>query len=240
MPDVIYTARANAGKNEMGFFHGSANAGALILMFCAWLLLNAPEHGERVWPYLVFGAIFVVLLADVIHIVMEEAFAYFLALMQGVPLAIAGYWLGSTPYRWLEYSCWAFAAVYAILLPRAIHAAARMELKAPAPAAPGARSDFRPTARRAVFDPENVAIAMLIVVGVSGLIMGTGLVTRQWGLLAGAAAFVLWPLTLAAVPWYAGLVHEDWFMLAVVYGGGTAGALLYLRSNPEDTRGFRY
>ncbi|MBI4206615.1 MAG: hypothetical protein HY527_16460 [Betaproteobacteria bacterium] len=90
--------------------------------------------------------------------------------------------------------------------------------------------DFRPTARRAAFDIENVAIAMLIVVGVAGLIMGTGFVTRQWGMLAGIAAFFLWPITLVAVPWYAGFAHGDWLMLAVVYGGGIAGVVLYLRS----------
>ncbi|MBI4206616.1 MAG: hypothetical protein HY527_16465 [Betaproteobacteria bacterium] len=89
----------------MGFFHGSANAGALILMFCAWLLVNAPDQGEQLWPYIVFGAIFVVLLAHVIHVLVQEAFVFFLALMQGIPLAFAAYWLGSTPYRWLEYFC---------------------------------------------------------------------------------------------------------------------------------------
>jgi hypothetical protein len=71
---------------------------------------------------------------------------------------------------------------------------------------------------------------VLIVAGVSGLIMGAGLVTQQWGLFAGIGALVLWPLTLIAIPWYAAIAHDGWSMLAVVYGGGMAGTLLYRNS----------
>jgi hypothetical protein len=227
MSDLIYTAPAKAGKDKMGFFHGSANAGALILMLCAWLLVNAPEQREQLWPYLVFGAVFIVLLAHLIHIVLGSIFTLFLALLYGIPLAFAGYWLGSTPYRWLEYACWGYAAGYAILVPRMIRALARTDARSsqsPAHDGPGS------AARRVRFDLENVALAMLIVAGVAGLIMSTGLVARQWGLLAGIAAFVLWPITLLIVPWYAAIVHGGWLMLAVVYGGGISGMLLYLHA----------
>ena len=227
MPDLIYTAPAKAGKDKMGFFHGSTHAGALILMLCAWLLVNAPDPGEPLWPYVVFGAVFVVLLAHLIHIVLESAFTLFQALLYGIPLAFAGYWLGSTPYRWLEYACWGFAAGYAILVPRMTRALARTAAgsnQSPAHEGPGSAAKWKG------FDLEDVALATLIVAGVAGLIMSTGLVTREWGLFAGIAAFVLWPVTLLVVPWYAALVHGGWLMLAVVYGGGIGGTLLYLRA----------
>lgn len=233
VPDMTHTAPANAEKNDMGFIRGSANAGTLILMFCAWLLLNAPEQGEQLWPYFVFGAVFVVLLAHLFHIVLGASFGLFVALMHGIPLALAAYWLDRTPYDWLEYACWAFAAIYAIIVPRMIRALARTDT--------GSRhiasgDVVHSTAPRTGFDLENLALAALIVVVISGLIMGTGLVARQWGLLAGIAAFILWPITLIVVPWYAAIVNDGWLMLAVVYGGGGAGALLYLRAHPRRNR----
>lgn len=212
----------------MGFFHGSANAGALMLMLCAWLLVNAPDQGEQLWPYLVFGAIFIVLLAHLIHAVHEATFALVPALMLGIPLAVAAYWLGSTPYRWLEYACWGFAALYAILVPRMNRALARTDGRSGHSPMHGGR---RAAAWRTGFDLENVAIAMLIVVGITGIIMGTGLVTRQWGMVPGIAAFVLWPITLIVVPWYAAMVHDGWLMVTVVYGGGSIGMLLYRLSH---------
>jgi hypothetical protein len=230
VPDMIHTAPANAEKNDMGFIRGSANAGTLILMFCAWLLLNAPEQGEQLWPYFVFGAVFVVLLAHLFHIVLGASFGLFVALMHGIPLAFAAYWLDRTPYEWLEYACWAFAAIYAIIVPRMIRALARTD----AGSSHIASGDgLRSTAARTGFDLENLALAVMIVVAIAGLIMGTGLVARQWGLLAGIAAFVLWPITLIVTPWYAAIVNDGWLMLAVVYGGGGAGALMYLRAHPR-------
>jgi hypothetical protein len=225
------TAPVNAEKNDIGFIRGSANAGALILMFCAWLLLNAPDQREELWPYFVFGAVFIVLLTHLFHVVLGASFGLFVALMHGIPLAFAAYWLDSTPYQWLEYACWAFAAIYAIIVPRMIRALSRTDTGSDRSA-----SHDGSAAARTGFDFENLALAALIVVVISGLIMGTGLVARQWGLLAGIVAFILWPITLIVVPWYAAIVNDGWLMLAVVYGGGGAGALLYLRAHPRRNR----
>jgi hypothetical protein len=208
----------------MAFFHGSANAGALILMSCAWLLANAPDPSEEIWPYLVFGAVFIVLLAHLIHAALESTFSRFPALTHGLPLAFAAYWLGGTPYRWLGYACWTFAALYAVVVPRMIQALARTRL------GPLRTDNAGEADGRERFDLQNIAIAALIIVGVAGLIMGAGLVTQQWGLPAGIGAVVLWPVTLIAIPWYAAIVHDGWSMLAVVYGGGMAGTLLYQHS----------
>lgn len=229
--DVTPTAPVNAEKNDIGFIRGSANAGALILMFCAWLLLNAPDQGEELWPYFVFGAVFIVLLAHLFHVVLGASFGLFVALMHGIPLAFAAYWLDGPPYQWLKYACWAFAAIYAIIVPRMIRALSRTDAGSDRPA-----SHDGSAAARTAFDLENLALAVLIVVAIAGLIMGTGLVTRQWGVLAGIAAFVLWPVTLIVVPWYAAIVNDGWLMLAVVYGGGSAGALLYVRSHAKPNQ----
>lgn len=215
----------------MGFLHGSASAGALILMFLAWLLANAPDPPERLWPYLVFGFIFIVLLAHIIRAVAEGSLSFFLALTQGTPLGVAAYWLNHTPYRWLEYACWAFTAVYVILLPRMIYAVSRTDARASGAGRLRERQrteDIVPD--RSIIDIQDVALAILIIVGISGLIMTIGLVVNSWGALAGIAAFLLWPITLLAVPWYAAFAHGDWPMLAIIYGGVIIGILLYRRS----------
>ena len=54
----------------MGFSHGSATAGTLIGALSAWLLASAGQQPEELWPYLLFGAIFVILLAHLIQLVL--------------------------------------------------------------------------------------------------------------------------------------------------------------------------
>jgi len=201
----------------MGFSQGGAMAGTLILALSAWLLANGPPAPAQLWPYLLFGAVFVILLAHLIHIVLAETLGLFAALRHGVPLALAAYWLGGTPYRWLEYACWIFAAAYIVLAPRMMRAISRSDR----------RGRNGPTAAQRGFDLQDMGIGLLIVIATSGLIMATGLVAREWGFYAGVGAFLLWPVTLAAVPWYAALVHSEWLMVAVVYGGGSLGMLFY-------------
>lgn len=203
----------------MGFSHGSATAGALIGALSAWLLAGALQQPEQLWPYLLFGAIFVILLAHLIHIVLHEDLGVIAALLHGIPLGLAAYWLGSTPYRSLEYACWAYAAAYIVIIPRMVQAASRSEQRI-------LHAHHVETGQRG-FELQDVGIAILIVVGVSGLIMGTGFVAREWGFYAAVGAFLLWPVTLLIVPWYAALAHYDWLMLIVVHGGGLAGAFLY-------------
>ncbi|HJQ61672.1 MAG TPA: hypothetical protein VJ834_02340 [Burkholderiales bacterium] len=204
----------------MAFSQGSATAGTLILALSAWLLSNAPPGPEQLWPYLLFGAVFVILLAHIIHIVVEDTVGFFAAVLHGVPVALAAYWLGGTPYHWLAYACWAYAAAYVILVPRMIRAVSRAEHL-------NGQSSRRGHHRHGGFDLQDAGIAMLLVVMTAGIIMSTGLVTREWGIYAGVGAFLLWPLTLIVVPWYAALAHAEWLMVAIVHGGGTAGVLLY-------------
>jgi hypothetical protein len=202
----------------MPFMQGSTVAGTLILALTAWLLAGTPQP-EALWPYLLYGAVFIILLAHLIHVGIREALSVPVALAHGVPLALAAYWLGATPYRWLEYACWINAALYAILIPRMVHAVQRMERHAAgAPA-------MQPPQR--AFDVRDLGIATLLVVAISGLIMTTRLVAHEFGLYAAIAAFVLWPVSLLVVPWYAALAHADWLIVTIVQGGGLVGALLY-------------
>lgn len=201
----------------MGFSHGSATAGTLIGALSAWLLASAAQQPEQLWPYLLFGAIFVILLAHLIHLVLGAELRIAGALLHGIPLGLAAYWLGSTPYRWLEYTCWAYAAAYIILVPRMMRAVSRSDR----------RMLFRRRDEQRGFTLQEAGLALLIVIAVAGLIMGTALVARVWGFYAGVGALVLWPLTLLVVPWYAALAHSDWLMLLVVHGGGLAGVHLY-------------
>ena len=67
------------------------------------------------------------------------------------------------------------------------------------------------------------------VIGLSGLLVGleiAGDLAGIWGL---ALASALFPLTLAAAPWYALFAWNAWTPLLVVYGGGAlATTLLFL------------
>jgi len=202
----------------MGFSQGSATAGTLIAAFAAWLLANAPQP-ETLWPYLLFGAIFIALLAHLIHVVLGERIALATALLHGVALGLAAYWLEATPYRALEYVCWIFAAAYVVVAPRMMRAVSRLDLR-------GRRAGRVRAAHRG-FDLQDVGIALLAVAAAAGLVMATGLLAREWGIYAGVGALVLWPVTLLIVPWYAALVQSEWLMLIVVYGGGLAGVLIY-------------
>ena len=201
----------------MPFMQGSTVAGTLILALTAWLLASTPQP-EALWPYLLYGAVFVVLLAHLIHAGIRQALGFPVALAHAVPLALAAYWLGATPYRWLGYACWAHAVLYAILVPRMVRAVHRTERHgAAAPA-------MRPPR---AFDVRDLGIATFLVVAFSGLIMTTGLVARDFGLYAAIAAFVLWPVSLLIVPWYAAVAHADWVIVSVVQGGAIIGVLLY-------------
>ena len=165
----------------MGFSHGSATAGTLIGALSAWLLASAGQQPEELWPYLLFGAIFVILLAHLIQLVLGAELRIAGALLHGIPLGLAAYWLGSTPYRWLEYTCWAYAAAYIILVPRMMRAISRSDR----------RMLFRRRDEQRGFTLQEVGLALLIVIAVAGLIMGTALVARVWGFYAGVGALVL-------------------------------------------------
>lgn len=212
----------------MGLAQGCAVAGALLLAVGAWLIA-AESH--LFWPYLLFGAVFVILCAHIMRLVVDGSPAFPAALLSGIPLAIAAYWLGATPYRWLEYACWAFAAAYLVLVPRMRRAVLRIRRASSA--------ESQATGAKGAFDLRDIAIALAIVISVSGLILCVAIASEKWSLYAGAAAILLWPATLVAVPWYAGIAEGDWLPLAVVYGGGAAALLLYRggtahTGNPED------
>lgn len=52
-----------------------------------------------------------------------------------------------------------------------------------------------------------------------------------WG---GLLAFILFPATLAFVPWYAGVALDDWTLLLVTYGGGLLFGGLYTIGAKDD------
>ena len=212
----------------MGLSQGCAAAGALLLAISAWLLAGAFAGSHPLWPYLLFGAVFVVLLAHVMRIAVDERPAFSAAVLSGIPLAIAAYWLGKTPYRWLEYACWAYAAAYLLLVPRMMRAVGRVP-RMTAAEAPGGGA-------KGAFDLRDIAIAMGIVVTVSGLLLCTAFVAGKWGFYAGVGAVLLWPVTLIVVPWYAAIAHGGWLAMAVVYGGGLAALLLYRSTGARPHR----
>lgn len=201
----------------MGLFQGCAAAGALVLAVSAWMLAGGVPDPHPLWPYLLFGTVFVVLLAHVIRIILDEMPAVPAALLNGVPLVIAAYFLGDTAYRWLEYACWVFAVAYLLFVPRMMRAIVH------------ARHDGgRPHARtQRGFDLRDISIAMFVVIAISGIILCTEIAAREWGFYAGVGALLLSPVTLTAVPWYAAIAHGEWLPVAVVYGGGIAAFLLH-------------
>ena len=53
-------------------------------------------------------------------------------------------------------------------------------------------------------------------------------VTGFWG---AAVAFLLFPITFAIVPWYAGFALGSWILLLVSYGGGFFFQLVHMLGN---------
>jgi len=71
------------------------------------------------------------------------------------------------------------------------------------------------------------AFIIYIVAGLWGFIICLGIVADALGFVGTVIAFVLFPVTFAAAPWYAALAYGNWFPLILVYGGGIGASVLY-------------
>ena len=56
-----------------------------------------------------------------------------------------------------------------------------------------------------------------------GFIQSLQIIVDQWGVPMGTIAVLFFPATLTFMPWYSGLVLENWWILALVWGGFIAG-----------------
>lgn len=72
-----------------------------------------------------------------------------------------------------------------------------------------------------------LAALAYLAAGVGGLILCIRFVLGALGGLVAAAGVLLFPLTLAAVPWAALLRDGTWAPLIVVYGGAFVAGLLH-------------
>lgn len=64
------------------------------------------------------------------------------------------------------------------------------------------------------------------VFGVWGFILSLAIVNQAVGFWGFVAAFVLFPVTFVAAPWYALFHWGTWFPLEVSYGGFIAASIL--------------
>lgn len=72
-----------------------------------------------------------------------------------------------------------------------------------------------------------LAILIFALGGVWGTLICLKIVTDALGFIGGVIAFFLFPITVVFAPFYAGLAHENWFPLILVYGTGISGSVLY-------------
>lgn len=70
------------------------------------------------------------------------------------------------------------------------------------------------------------ALGVLVIGGLWGFLLSLGIISEAAGLWGVAVAVVLAPITIAAIPLYAGLAWGEWIPMVLNYGGGVASALL--------------
>ena len=70
-------------------------------------------------------------------------------------------------------------------------------------------------------------LGMLISLGcvIVGFIWIVRIIVDQWGPAMGGIAVLVFPATLAFMPWYAGLVLGNWWVIALIWGGCLAGTM---------------
>lgn len=66
-----------------------------------------------------------------------------------------------------------------------------------------------------------------VIVGLWGFWIELGIVNEIAGFWGIVIAFTILPATLFATPFYALIANGNWFPLALIYGGGLVGAILY-------------
>jgi hypothetical protein len=90
----------------------------------------------------------------------------------------------------------------------------------------GAEGQAGVSALRAVL--RWVGVAGVLIIGVWGFILSLRIILDAAGFWGGLVAFILFPITFAFVPWYAGVALHDWTLLLVNYGGGFLCSVLYV------------
>lgn len=68
---------------------------------------------------------------------------------------------------------------------------------------------------------------VFVVGGIWGFFICVGIVVDALGLIGGAVAFLLLPITLYFAPWYVAIAKGNWFPLLLIYGSSIAAAALY-------------
>ena len=77
------------------------------------------------------------------------------------------------------------------------------------------------------------------VIGLWGLYLSWYILVDVFGVCGSLLAVLFFPLVLLVAPWYAALVHHEWFPLLLVCGGHVGAVLLYALSaalNKEPLR----
>lgn len=60
-----------------------------------------------------------------------------------------------------------------------------------------------------------VSIGCIII----GFIQSVQIIVDQWGVPMAGVSILVFPATLAIMPWYSGFVLGNWWILALVWGG---------------------
>ncbi len=73
-----------------------------------------------------------------------------------------------------------------------------------------------------------IAVIVYVGFGLWGLIITLAIVNQAAGFWGVVIGFFIFPVTLAAAPWYALVAWGTWFPLVVVYGGGISATILFV------------
>lgn len=70
-----------------------------------------------------------------------------------------------------------------------------------------------------------LGILISVVCVIVGFVWSVRIIVDQWGVSMGGIAVLAFPATLTLMPWYAGFVLGNWWLLALIWGGGFVGGL---------------
>jgi len=75
-----------------------------------------------------------------------------------------------------------------------------------------------------------LAIAVAIICGIAGMIMGLRLIADMWGTFWTVVCLFLFPVPIYISPWIAIFRDGDWTLFLITYGGTAAYWILILIS----------
>jgi len=52
-----------------------------------------------------------------------------------------------------------------------------------------------------------------------GFVLSVQIIVEQWGVPMGGVSVLIFPATMAIMPWYSGFVLGNWWILGLVWGG---------------------